>query len=345
MPAPRLLIRLGSLGDVVLATAAANAEREVAGDACVDVLVKSEYAPLWEGHPAVRDLLAWSPAERDPKGLLALARRIRTRGYPGVVDLQSSPRTRLLTALAGHLRVSRPRRYALRRRLLVRTRRGGPPAGFRVAAAFAEAMRPGSTARPSLHPPGPARERARELVPDEGRRVGLVPGARHATKRWPLERYVETGRRLAAAGRGPVPVFFGPDEGDLRRRWTGLWPQDGTWAAVTEPLPVVAACMARLVAVVTNDTGLLHVSAAVDTPGVALFGPTVRSFGFEPAGDGHRVLSVDLPCRPCSVHGGPACPEGHFRCLLDISPERVLGAVGEVAGDPPRHDDRARDQG
>jgi heptosyltransferase-2 len=127
-----------------------------------------------------------------------------------------------------------------------------------------------------------------------------------------------------SGGRGPVPVFFGPEEGALLGEWRALWPEDGSWLAIREGLSVVVACLERLDRVLTNDTGLMHVAAAVGTPVTAFFGPTVRSFGFYPAGDGHRVFEVqDLPCRPCAVHGGSRCPKGHFRCMLDIDPAEV----------------------
>jgi ADP-heptose:LPS heptosyltransferase len=327
-PAPRLLIRLGSMGDVTLATAAAHALRGKWGDACVDVLVKEEWAPLWRNHPAVNDLLVLS---REDRGLLGFRRwilRLKEANYADVVDLQASPRTEFLLLLARLRNVRRPRRHALRRRLLVRLHRGGPPATFRMVDAFVEAAVPGARALPSIVPGPEARARAAQVVPSERRLVGLVPGGRHATKCWPIRRFVELGQKLVGQGLGPVPVFFSPGEESFLASWRARWPGDGTWTPVREDIEIVAACLARLGAVVTNDTGLMHVAAAVGTPVTAIFGPTVRQFGFVPAGEGHRILEVEnLSCRPCSVHGGPHCPREHFRCMLDTSVEVVAEAV------------------
>ena len=74
----------------------------------------------------------------------------------------------------------------------------------------------------------------------------------------------------------------------------------------------------------------MHLAAAVGTPVVALFGPTVAEFGFVPAGPGHTVLERRLDCRPCSVHGGPRCPLGHFRCMKETAPEEVLAALDRL---------------
>lgn len=323
------------MGDVILATAAANAGRAAWGDGCLDVLVKSEWAPLWENHPAVRRVLALPREERGPAGLRTWAARLRGGGYAETVDLQASLRTRVLCTWAGLGSVRRPRRYAWRRRALVAAKRWGPPADFRVGRAFVEAAVPGATARPSLHPGTRHRDRARFLVPGDGEQIGLAPGARHATKRWPLERFVEVGRRHAGDG-SPVPVFFGPDEDGLLAAWRRAWPETRAWTPVREDPLTAAACLERLAALVTNDTGLMHAAAAMGTPVAALFGPTVRAFGFAPDGEGHRILETDLACRPCSRHGGSRCPRGHFRCMLDIPAARVLAALEESRTPSPR---------
>jgi heptosyltransferase-2 len=146
-----------------------------------------------------------------------------------------------------------------------------------------------------------------------------------------VERFAELGRRLEAEGTGPVAVCFGPGEDALREAWTWGWGDGPEWIAVAEPLDVTAAVVQRSRVVVCGDTGLMHMAAAVGTPVVAVFGPTVTRFGFRPAGVEHRVLETELSCRPCSVHGTSSCPQGHFRCMLEVTPAAVEAAVRAVA--------------
>jgi heptosyltransferase-2 len=327
--APRLLIRLGSLGDVILATGAATALRDRDPASPVDVLVKSEWAAVWENHPAVATVHRLEESDRGPAGIGRWASRLRERRYAEAVDLQASPRTRLLTALAGIAHVRRPRRYSRERRRLVRTKTGGPPAGHHVLGAYLEAVGPGATGIPSLHPGEAARGRAAERLAGAGE-TALAPGAHHATKRWPVSRYALVGRALHERDGHPVPVFGAPGDDLLFAELEEVWPEREQWIPVREEFEVAAAALARCAVLVTGDTGLMHAAAAVGTRTVALFGPTVAAFGFAPVGEGHRIVEVDLSCRPCALHGGPVCPETHFRCQLDITPDAVLAAATGV---------------
>jgi heptosyltransferase-2 len=125
---------------------------------------------------------------------------------------------------------------------------------------------------------------------------------------------------------------LGPDERDLLEELERLWPDKNEWRPITADLETTSACLARLAAVLTNDSGLMHAAAAVGTPVVAIFGPTVRSFGFTPVGEGHLVLEArELGCRPCSLHGGPRCPRGHFHCMLEVTPEMAWNALETVS--------------
>jgi heptosyltransferase-2 len=202
----------------------------------------------------------------------------------------------------------------------------------------------------TFHPPTPAAERyfqaARSLgvVPDGGpaeivvspkeairaatlttgrRYVALCPGAAHGNKRWPPAHWRVLARRLMDQGESVVGIGTAED--------AGLLDQPGVISGFGADLPLAAALLAGAVAAVANDSGLMHLAAAVGTPVVALFGPTSPVFGYAPYRARAAVLERSLPCRPCTAFGGPHCPMRHHRCMIDLDPGQVLTALRSLA--------------
>jgi ADP-heptose:LPS heptosyltransferase len=89
-----------------------------------------------------------------------------------------------------------------------------------------------------------------------------------------------------------------------------------------------AAAMQFCDVIVTNDSGLMHIAAAMKKKVIAIFGSTVREFGFFPVGTENIVIEREgLYCRPCSHIGRSNCPEGHFRCMNEIQVNDVVEAI------------------
>ncbi len=156
--------------------------------------------------------------------------------------------------------------------------------------------------------------------------LGVHPGSVWGTKRWPAEGYANVVRRAVDAG-AQVLVFGGPGEEAMAhavveqsgvRDMSRLINVSGVLS-----LPQLAAYLGMLDCYVTNDSGPMHLAWAQRTPVTAIFGPTVRSLGFFPRGDASSVVEVDVPCRPCGLHGPQECPKGHFACMHEITPEMV----------------------
>ena len=91
-----------------------------------------------------------------------------------------------------------------------------------------------------------------------------------------------------------------------------------------------ASALKRVSVLVTNDSAPLHIAEAVGTPVVALFGPTVRQFGYYPLLDESMVLEKDLECRPCSRNGARPCHIENRDCLDTIDTDEVLSAISQV---------------
>jgi heptosyltransferase-2 len=81
---------------------------------------------------------------------------------------------------------------------------------------------------------------------------------------------------------------------------------------------------------VTNDSAPTHLGSAAGTRVLTLFGSTAPDFGFAPYGPKGRSLGIELDCRPCTNHGRRHCPEKHFRCMLDLTPDRVFSAASDM---------------
>jgi len=160
--------------------------------------------------------------------------------------------------------------------------------------------------------------------------LGLCPGAEFGpAKRWPAEHYAALASRWIAQG-GQVWLFgSAKDEAAAAEIGEGLPPEAlahcQTLAGRTklnEAMDLLAACRA----VVSNDSGLMHISAAVGTPLVAVYGSTSTLYT-PPLGERVAVVHTDIGCRPCFKR---RCPLGHLRCLTELEPERVWRALSQL---------------
>ena len=372
------LVRFGSLGDVILATAAATRLKRRRPDLCISMVTRHAFAPILFRHPDVDRVAVLPPGSGGVAGLVTLAGQLRREGVRDLIDLHGNLRSLVLATLLlprGYVRYDgrgMARRLLVRAKGLARRVDGAPRTVVQAYGAavdewldrFGGVPDVAGRTGPSAHEPAISR-----LDPDESPRpsvylapaevgwaiaeygrleippgaIGVAPGARHATKRWPIVYYAELIDRLALRQRIVVPVFLSssPEDLELETELRRLVRRPESMRIVRQPLRRAAAMLGRLSSLVTNDSALMHLAAAVGTKVVAIFGPTVLDFGFEPAGPGHRILERVLDCRPCSVHGGPVCPKGHFRCMKETSPEDVLAALDQLH----RHHDLPVDGG
>jgi lipopolysaccharide heptosyltransferase II len=321
-----LAVRFSSIGDVLLTTPLLRAIRHRHPGAHVTVLTKQVHVPLLSHNPYV-DRVTGLGAGRP---LASVGAELRAGGYTHRLDLHNSLRTRMLrTVVSG--RWSTYPKHRIARALLIYTKRNH----YRDARPMAE--RYFSAARdldvvPDGKPPdfflGPDAERqastwlATAGLAQKRPMVALAPGAAHATKRWPLEHWRDLIRRIVAED-FDVVIVGGAADAPLA---TALSADAGgrvVSAAGVFGLQETGAVLQRAAAVVSGDTGVMHMATGVGAPVVALFGPTVRAFGFFPYTSQADVLELALSCRPCSTKGGPRCPLGHHRCLVEIQPELV----------------------
>lgn len=364
-----LIIRLGSLGDIVLTTPVIKALKEKYPDAAVDFLVKKEYHELLSANPYLNKIITLDSkgVHKALTGLFGISKELRGSGYTHVIDLHGNLRSRIISRLLPGSKALCYDKQALKRRLLL--------SGFKVATrhtvdAYLEALEPlgawnsskiplnppfpkGETISPSLKKRGEGRFLKYGTVPtiylsqaEEGAAdkflaqidvhkgetlIGIAPGAKWQTKRWMEDGFIEVGRKAVKELGARVLVFGGPDEADLTKRVAAGIGDKAVSVAGLLGLKETAALIKRCKVFVSNDSGPMHIATAVGTPVVAIFGPTVQGFGFSPLGKG-VVVEKELECRPCSLHGSSACPKGHFKCMRQITAQEVFEKVKDMMG-------------
>ena len=283
------------LGDVVMALPA------LAMLPGADLLVARWLAPLLEmareadpspGHGEV------IPFDRGAGGILAAARELRRRRYRRGVLLAPSFSSALIFAL-GRVRERRGPPTDGRGPLLTERARFPGEGKLHRAASYVALVTdeiPATPPVPELRVPDRHRERWRELVGRvDGPLIGVFPGSHASSRRWDGTRYAELVRRLSARGLSCV-VFGGAGERALTAEVAGEGAID---LGGRTDLPLLAAGLADCAVLVTNDSGPMHLAAAVGTRTLSLQGPADPEVT-RPLGEGHLMLwGADLPCMPC----------------------------------------------
>ncbi|MDH4036321.1 MAG: glycosyltransferase family 9 protein [Candidatus Krumholzibacteria bacterium] len=317
-----VFIRFSSLGDcVLLCPLLAHARRSGAEE--VVVLTKRAYAELFAAAEGVDRVIA---IERGASAgqLLGIASALRATGHV-VVDAHASWRSRVVAWRAGGA-AARIEKHTLARLGLIVFKRPAPLPTMleRYAALAGPAGLPAATLRPGgiVLPATAAAAADRALGARDA--IAVAPGSRWEGKRW-----AGFGELCAAlAARGHVIVLVGDEQDRVVTAPIAATLGDRALdLAGSAPLLHTAAHIARCRLFVGNDSGLMHLAEAVGVPVVAMFGPTVESFGYFPSLDGSRVVERALACRPCSRNGAVPCPRGTGECLAAIPHQRVLEVV------------------
>ncbi len=320
-----LVIRPRYVGDVCLTLPVlANLQRMVP-HAALHYLIEEEAAPLLAEDPRLTRV--WIASRR--AGALTQARlyaELNAARFDLVLDLFCNPRTALWTAATrARWRVGYPgkRLRSAAYNIMVRT---DATSAIRFHLASLEALGwETEDAVPDLRlTDGELKAAWNHLtergVPAGTSLVGLHPGARFPTRRWASEDFVALGKTvLAKRPRSWLLVFAGPGEEELARSIASGNASPRAVAITQVALRRVAALVRRCQALVGGDSGPIHVSAAVGTPTIGIFGRNLPEMFFPyPESAGHRAVYARVWCSPCHRN---ECD--HLSCLRAISPEWV----------------------
>ncbi len=325
-----LVIQTAFTGDVVLATAIVEKLHHQYPGAKIDFLLRKGNEGLLENHPFITNLLVWDKKTDKMANLLRIARTVRKEQYTHVINLHRFASSGLITFLSG----------------------AGYKAGFdknpfsfcytkKVTHVISEPYGENSihevqrnqmliaditdreAAMPVLYPTTADFEFVKQYQAEPY--ICIAPSSVWFTKQFPPEKWVSLINMLPANYR--VYLLGAPSDKNL-----GESIANKTIHAHVENLCgklsflQSAAVMQGAEMNYANDSAPLHFASAMNAPVTAVFCSTVPAFGFGPLRDNARVVEIRerLYCRPCGLHGHKTCPEGHFRCAMDITNDQLL---------------------
>jgi len=333
-----LIVRTDRLGDVVLSTPVIKAVRDACPGSFIAMMVTPYTREIVDGNPYLDETVIFDKERyRGVAGTLACARMLARQRFDTAIVLHPVIRIHLILFLAGiRRRIGYDRKWGfLLTQRLPHTKQAGARheieynldilAGAGIPAAGRKLFIPvRENDRCSV-----AAVLADNGVKDGERVVVLHPGASCRSKRWPAQRFAEVADRLAEQGIPKVVIAASAQDkacGELiaHEARSGVTDLSGD-LSVGE----LAALLERASLLISNDSGPVHMAAAVGVPVIALFGrnqPGLSARRWGPVGKDDIVLQKDVGCVECRAHD---CTRG-YACLLAITVDEVVAAAKNI---------------
>lgn len=325
-------VRFSSMGDVVLTTGVLLDWHQKHGT-MFTVITKEAFEPLFANHPAVLNVIGF-----DENDLTGQTQAVNFRGLmekyrdSPLLDLHRNLRSAMLAriwrdAIICYHKMSLARRIFLwskGRFFGEELRRYNVPQRYAIGLYDKEDVPSADMLKPRIFLSDEEKKLAREtlsrLRDKNSPLVALHPFATHEAKSWPMDTWMRFAALL--------------DQQGIRYFWIGQGkglPEKEAARSFVNATSLRELCGLIEAAdiLITGDSGPMHIATAVDTPALAMFGPTCREWGFFPSGSKDRVVQLDMTCRPCSLHGSGSCPKGNA-CITGITPERMLDELNAM---------------
>lgn len=316
-----LVIRFSSMGDIIYTTPIVRCIKEQIPGAEVHFITKPAFRYIYDNNPYVDKLLLLKPS------LSETIKEIKEEGYDHIVDLHNNLRTAIIKLRTG-ISSSTYKKQTIRKWLSLKLNLKLVPPMHLVdrymnAAAILGVVNDGKPIDYYIK----AEHNLTNLMPasHQNKYVAFVIGATHFTKRMPNEKIIILCRQIDL----PIVLLGGDDvkaNGDMIQSALGNQVYNACGVTSLDESVYLVSKAAKLIGF---DTGLTHIAEAFNVPIVSVWGGTVPDLlGVQPYKVKEvLVAGIDLPCRPCSKFGLPACPLGHFKCMYDIPEKQITDFV------------------
>ena len=332
-----LVLRLSSLGDVILTTPFLKYIKQKHPEAIIDYCTKSAYIPAIEDNPNINSIITLSDLP-DFKELRMLKKSIKSSNYDLIIDAHNNFRTFYLKIFSG-IKTLTFRKYSIRKFLLVKLKinlmKNLPPITVRyinILGKFYTEPVNDNLLLPEIITQDKNRLSAETLFENEnipGGRINIciTASTNHFTKTYPAEYFAEVINKFDT---GKFNFLLTGKNGDIAEieKIKSITGNNVYNLCDCLGIKELTEVMKKCQLVISGDTGPMHIAEALNIPLIMIAGSSVKEFGFYPQNQLSAVLeNTGLKCRPCSHIGRSSCPEGHFKCMTEIKPSEIYNTA------------------
>ena len=331
-----LIIQTAFIGDVVLATVLIEKLHANFPDAQIDFLLRKGNEGLLENHPYLNEVLIWNKKQDKTKNLFRIINIIRRKKYDKVINVQRFFSTGMMTVFSnakekiGFDKNPLSFLFDIKVKHIIGTKEN-PVHEVQRNLSLIKHFTNSDEATLKLYPSEKDYEKVRSIVKRELSTVNYIcvaPTSVWFTKQFPKEKWIEFLKEVASS----TTIYFLGAASDkvLCDEIIHALPNHSTKNVCGElSFLQSAALMKNAVMNYTNDSAPMHIASSMNAPVTAIFCSTVTWFGYGPLSDKSFVVEKTEPlyCRPCTLHGKKECPEGHFKCALDINKNQLLATL------------------
>lgn len=315
-----LVIRFSSIGDIVLTTPVIRALHQQI-NAEVHVLTKRSFGGVLSANPYIKQI--WTI----DKKVSEISSDLKQQKFTAIIDLHSNLRSLNIRWRLWNVPVYRFNKLNWQKWLLTKFKINRMP-NIHIVDRYLAAAKPLGISNDNQGLDHFIPEK--DIVNPEDYKlkqpyIALVTGAAHATKRLPLEQLIEICKSTSQQ----IVLLGGPDEKEQGDTIVAACGSHIINACGRSRLHQSASLLQQSSAVITHDTGLMHMAAAFRLPIFSVWGNTVPEFGMYPylPGEPEKNIQLQVPnlsCRPCSKIGFNDCPKGHFNCMKQQKVSEIL---------------------
>jgi len=330
-----LLVRLSSLGDIVLSTGIIRQIKHKYHNAQIDFLIDENFSEILCNNPYINQVIKYNKNNSLAENRIIAKNILEMNGkYDYIFDLHNNLRTsHFIKGLGVKIFKIRKRRIFKLKMVYLKHRPIGYEHIFQIYRETLAALNIKDDEFGSevwLASDKSAQEYLPKFKAKQTtlKRIVVVPGATHNSKKWSVEGFAEVINSLALKHKFETIILGSKSEtqicAELQNKINGFVTNLAGKTLILEAVEWIDKCDLMI----CNDSGLGHIAAARNVPVAVIYGSTVPELGFTPLRVNNVIIQDNsVECRPCTHIGRANCPKGHFNCMNNIKPSQILDEI------------------